>query len=202
MTQTEPVSDGVAERANPELQRSPIGQEGSTAKANSVLRVRDGQSRAAEEWKIVGCRFQDVVERRRRQVCLAAHERKLAVDLPDDNDRRTAPAPFGENRKQIERDVWITRQAEARLLARSRFRDKLGDDVEPTIRHITCGMAVVGGDIALLRQRRVEPATGEQKEFVHLDIRRQRAASNCVHIGQARIIGEKAVRQRLGEAAL
>ena len=62
-------------------------------------------------------------------------------------------------------------------------------------------MRVVGADVALLRGGDAEPRARREEELVDLDVWRQPALAQRDAIGELRIAGEEALRERGNEAA-
>ena len=117
----------------------------------------------------------------------------------DQFERRAALRARAQN---IERGVGVAAQAVARDAVDDALRHKLGDDVKPARQQIGRGMGIVRGNIMLLRERHVQPPSGQKKELDHPDIGRKRVGAQRVGIGQIRIAAEQAVDHRFNKTPL
>ena len=188
----------VTERADAELQGAAVGDGARDVDAHGVLSELEGVSARRGEQRKVGRRpLQQKVEFALGQIAVAGHERQLGIDLPD--EQKVALAARAR-RQQIEREVRVAAQAQARLVRGPRAWPRAAPPRSPRDRAPAQRVGVVGGDVALLRGRDAEAGAGLEEEFIDDDVRRQRARTQGLGIGELGIAGEHALRERLHEA--
>ena len=187
----------VAQRADAELQRAAIGNGARDMDAGGVLGEIDGLARRREQGKVGGRALQEQVELLFRYVAIAGHEGQLRIDLPNEKEIALFARP---GRQQIEREVGVAAQAQSRLAAALAPGDELRDHVHPAREHIAQGMGVVRGNIILLRGGDAEPRAGLEEKLIDRDVGCERARSLRRAIGELRVAGEDAIRERLHEA--
>ena len=197
MPQDQRMRHRVAERADAELQGAAVGDGARDVDAHGVLGELDGFARRGEQRKVGRRPLQQKVEFALGQIAVAGHERQLGIDLPDE---QKVALPARARLQQIEREVRVAAQAQARLARARAPGDELRHHVHPAIEHIAQRVGVVGGDVALLRGGDAEAGAGLEEELVDDDVRRQRARTQRLGIGELGIAGEHALRERLHEA--
>jgi hypothetical protein len=147
--------EGVADRADTDLDRATVRDEGGAAQADCMVGGGYGHVRWREEREVVT--GEEEVEGRGGEGGGAGHERELGVGLADEE---CAPAAEAEGVEDVEGDVAVAGDAEAVAFG----RNELGEDVDAALEQVAGGVGVVGGDVAALCRAVAEPAAGLEKE--------------------------------------
>src|SRR5258708_6960177 len=134
MTRDETVHSGVGFLTNADLQRAPIGYEACHVQSDRMFANADRFLWRSKERKRIGRRIQNVGKFLRQTFCVGRHEGEFVVDLTRENKLRVALPPCLE---QIECNVGVAAEAEARAACAFLFRNKLGNDVHAAFDQIT-----------------------------------------------------------------
>ena len=199
VAQYQPLRQRIADLADADLQRAAVAHQARGVQADGVFGIGDRLGRRREQRKIGLWTIEHRAEFIAGQIPRTRHERQLRIDLGDQFERGAAVAAGAHH---VQRGVGVAAQAVARDAIDHALCHQLGNDVEPARQQIGRGMGVVGGDVVLLRERHMQPASSQKEKLDHLDIRRQRAGMQRVGIGQIRIATEQAVDHRRDEAPL
>ena len=132
VTQDQRLRHRVAERADAELQRAAVGDRARDVEADGVFGQIDRLARRREQGEVGRRALEQEVELAFRDLGVARHERQLGIDLPDEQKIAAPARAVGE---QVEREVGIAAQAEARRAARA-LGDELRDHVDAAVEHV------------------------------------------------------------------
>jgi len=145
--------------------------------------------------------FEDEVEESGIDLGIVADERQIRVN--DGNHERPGQTACRDLVHQVCGDVRVRRQAVATPPAFIAHRDELHEHVQACEMHVARNVRVVQADVVALYLRHAEHRAGLQIEFVHADIRRQRARMQRCHIVQIGIVAaEMAFEEWTEEAPL
>ena len=202
VAQDQGMRECIGERADADLQRAAVLDQGGRVQRHGVVRERD---------RLLG-RGEQVIVRRRRlehhvdlvaefELGLARHVGEVGVELDRERQRLTRPPTAQHVVTHVERDVGIRAQADARLPA-GMWRRQLGKAIGADARQMGGDLRVVEARVALLHAGVAGPGSRLQEELGHLDIGRQAAAAQRRDVGDVGVAAEQAREQRLDEAAL
>ena len=154
--QQQGLGNGVADRSDADLQRSPVGDQLRHMETDGlVLRARRPADDGEQLERRSGFIYQvDLVVRDDGR---AIHERQIVVDLDSEAE---IGVTFASGLQQIDGDVGVAAQAHA---AFGITRHQLRHDIRSEIQNIAKRMGVVGRDVVALRIAVSEPATGLKK---------------------------------------
>ena len=199
MAQDERLRQSIAERADADLQRAAIDHGARRMQTGSILGKSDRLAWRGEQREIGLRTVQHEIEFFRRQVRIAQHVRQFGIDLTGENE---VAAPVAPGREQVERDVGVTAQAQTLLAVVDSLGNELSDHIDAALDDVAQHVGVVGRDVALLRRWDIEPAAGQEEEFVDLDVGRQPPLALRGCVGEIRVAAEQPAGERTGESPL
>ncbi len=195
MAQDQRLRHRIAERADAELQGAAVGHGARDMQTNGMIGEVDRLARRGEQREVVA--FQQQAKLGSRDLRVARHVRQLGIDLPYQQELTAALAAAIQ---QIDRDVGIAAETEA--VTAGVGGDQLRHHVDAAVDQVAQRVRIVGGDVALLRDRNIQARAGEEEELVDLDIGRQITPAQRQRVGELGIAAEHPLGERPEEAPL
>ena len=200
LAQQQRLGDGVAQRADADLQRAAVGHQAGGVQADGVVGLGHGRVGRREQRVVALGRVDDEVEEVLAHLGRAGHEGQLLVQHGHHQQRLAQCAALVD---KVGRQVGVARQRVALLPTRlAAHGHRLGQHVGALGQHVAHGQAVVAADEALLRGVVAEVVGRLDEELAQLDVGRQRLRAGGLHVGEVRVVAEHAGHQRREEVAL
>ena len=203
VAQDQRVGERVRERADADLQRAAVPDQGRGVERHCIVGERHRLLRRREQLMVRRCRRKQQVEVVPRHFCGGArHVGHVIVDLGCNGNRLASLAAGLDVARHVEGQVGIRAKAQARrsgiAVRRHDLRQNVGLHALQMSRHV----GVIQADVALLHWSRAEPGAGLQEEFVDADVRRQPVLAQCRHVERFRVGWKQALQQRPGKTGL
>jgi hypothetical protein len=203
VTGNEPIGDGIAQRADADLQGSPVANQAAHVEADHVILGTHRFLGGCEQREFVVGVVQDRVEVIRIHFRISVHIGKIAVHLG--RDGHGTPFPFGppHGGNQIQRHFRVAAVGIALPAVGPPFgAHQLRGHVDAVVHEIPHGVGVIGADIVELGMLVVHEGAGTEKEFADLDVLRHVVSPHRQGILQGRITAEDPLQNGLQETPL
>ena len=190
------LANGIAQRANADLQRAAIGHQAGGVQANGVVGGADLVVGRRKNVVCAGRVGHHHVKKARADLGAVGHEGHFVVDHAHRHHRLAAGAHMFQHRLA---DVGVAGEAQAQAVALATGAHRLGQHIHALQGHVARGIGVIGGNMTHLRGGVTQIVAGFHEKLLHLDVRRQLIRAQVLDVIHVRIIAKNAFYQRLQE---